>query len=118
MSASELEVMKVLWKDHPQTAAQVIAALAPLDWSESTVKTLLARLVKKGWLAAESEKNRFSYRPLADQAAFGEDRGRELARSLTGGPAFPVMLQFLKTAELSPAEIAQLRQVLEGRSDD
>jgi len=108
--------MKILWKDHPQTASQVIAALRPLGWSESTVKTLLSRLVKKGVLATVAEKNRFSYSPLVDESTFGSDRGRELAKAFTGGPAFPVMLQFLQTTSLSPSEIEELKRVLEEKT--
>lgn len=118
VSPSELEVMKILWKDHPQTASQVGSALHDLGWSESTVKTLLSRLVKKGILAAVAEKNRFSYSPLVDEAAFALQRGAELSRVFSGGPAFPVMLQFLQTTELSPAEIDELKRVLEEKSHD
>lgn len=118
VSPSELEVMKVLWKSSPQTAAQVVALLKDHGWSESTIKTLLSRLVKKGFLAAVAEKNRFSYSPLVDEATFGFDRGSELAKAFTGGPAFPVMLQFLQTSTLTPAQIDELKRVLEDKTHD
>jgi BlaI family penicillinase repressor len=115
ISPSELEVMKILWPDHPLTAAQVVAALGSQGWSESTVKTLLARLVKKGVLGTRAEKNRFFYTPLVDEAAFARARGTELAQTLGGGPAFPVMVQFLQTADLTPGEIAELKKLLEDK---
>ena len=49
ISDAEWEVMKVLWEGGPQTAGQIVDAVAAANrWNPRTVKTLLNRLVKKG----------------------------------------------------------------------
>jgi len=48
ISDAEWDVMVVLWQSEPQTAADVIEALAKThDWNHRTIRTLLARLVEK-----------------------------------------------------------------------
>ncbi len=59
VSEAESVVMKVLWERHPMTADEIVAALRDQQqWQESTVKTLLNRLLKKGAVSAEQEGRR------------------------------------------------------------
>ena len=65
ISASEVEVLEVLWQaDAPMPIAAIRAALeGGHQWDASTVKTLLRRLCEKG--AVEAEKREvFYYRPV------------------------------------------------------
>ena len=65
ISASEVEVLEVLWQaDAPMPIAAIRAALEEgHQWDASTVKTLLRRLCEKG--AVEAEKREvFYYRPI------------------------------------------------------
>ena len=49
ISSAEWEVMRVLWAKGQATSSEIIAILAKkLDWSASTVKTLIGRLADKG----------------------------------------------------------------------
>ena len=51
ISSAEWEVMRVLWAKGQATSSEIIAIVAKkLDWSASTVKTLLGRLADKGWV--------------------------------------------------------------------
>lgn len=54
ISASELEVMRVLWAaGEPLSIAEIRESLADTGWEASTIKTLVARLVKKAsWFRA------------------------------------------------------------------
>ena len=49
ISSAEWEVMRVLWAKGQATSSEIIAILSKkLDWSASTVKTLIGRLADKG----------------------------------------------------------------------
>ena len=53
ISDAESRVMEVLWRQAPQSAEEVVAALCiPGGWHEKTVKTLLNRLLAKRALSA------------------------------------------------------------------
>ncbi len=51
ISNAEWRVMKIIWMEGKQTSTDLIAVLSErFDWSKSTIKTLLTRLVEKGLL--------------------------------------------------------------------
>lgn len=118
VSDAELEVMKVLWQRHPRSSAEIIQALESQGWSDSTVKTLLSRLVKKEALGIQEEANRHLYFPRLSQEDFALQKGREMARLLSGGPALPVALHFLKNADLSARDLVELKKMLEEKTHD
>ena len=48
ISEAELEIMKVLWSNSPQTANEIIEELEDaMDWKPKTIRTLINRLVQK-----------------------------------------------------------------------
>ena len=69
ISSAEWEVMRVLWAMGQATSSEIIAILSKkLDWSASTVKTLIGRLADKGYLTSQRQGRGFIY-----QASLGED---------------------------------------------
>ncbi len=51
ISNAEWRIMKIIWMEGKQTSTDLIAVLSErFDWSKSTIKTLLFRLVEKGCL--------------------------------------------------------------------
>jgi predicted transcriptional regulator len=65
IAPAEWKVMRLLWRRAPLPAADIIQALAAReDWHPNTIKTLLARLVRKRALGARRHQGRFHYRPF------------------------------------------------------
>ena len=65
ISEAEWEVMKILWKQPSSTLSDIVKDrdLEDLNWSYSTVKTLLRRLVDKGVVDVDkSVANSFKYK--------------------------------------------------------
>ncbi|HFI2475932.1 TPA: BlaI/MecI/CopY family transcriptional regulator, partial [Streptococcus suis] len=51
ISLSEWQVMRVLWAENQLTSRQIVERLIDdMDWNDKTIKTLLNRLVKKGYV--------------------------------------------------------------------
>ena len=64
ISEAESVVMEVLWARSPQSAEEVVDALAGRqEWQEATIKTLLNRLLNKGAVRAQREGRRYLYAP-------------------------------------------------------
>ena len=62
MSPSERQVMRVLWANPSSTSGFIIEQLQKsFPWSESTVKTLIIRLKKKGQIQIDNRKKPFHY---------------------------------------------------------
>ena len=70
LSEMEWEVMKPLWTHGPLAARDVYEKVPDgYGWAYKTVKTMLARLVKKGALAYDQVGNSYLYRPVYSREA-------------------------------------------------
>ena len=62
ISPSERQVMRVLWANPSSSSGFIIEQLQKsFSWSESTVKTLIIRLTKKGYIQIDNRKKPFHY---------------------------------------------------------
>ena len=112
ITEAESAVMNVLWDDAPRGAAEVASALSHKDWSDRTVKTLLARLVEKGALRAEPEGRRYLYTPLIERAAHRRDAVRRLSDRLFGGRAAPMVAHLADADALDADDLDQLEALI------
>lgn len=116
LTEAEWAIIKAVWEHEPCTAPDVTEALAEKrQWSYSTVKTMMDRMVDKGLLATQKIRNLILYRSTITQedAQKGEVL-RTLKRAFDG--ALTPMMQFLlKNEEISAGEIEELKKMLEKR---
>ncbi|MEQ1726452.1 MAG: BlaI/MecI/CopY family transcriptional regulator [Sphingopyxis sp.] len=114
ISDAEYAVMEQLWRAAPLTANQVADAMAGTrSWSIQTVKTLLARLVAKGALATQADGRRFLYSPLIAREDHSAGAAKRLVDRLFGGRISPLVAQFADAENLSDADIAELKALIE-----
>ena len=119
ISEAESVVMDVLWRTHPLAAEDVVAALVDAQhWQEATIKTLLNRLLKKGAIAATKDGRRYLYSPVLQREdwVLGESQG--LLQRLFDGRVAPLVAHFSEHRQLSKADIADLRKLIEELDDE
>lgn len=111
--------MEVVWAEPPVTAQQVTAALGEAeDWKPQTVKTLLARLVKKGVLRPEADGNRFLYFPVIQREAAVMAETDSFLERISRGSLTPLLARMVKSGRsLSDEEMTALRDLLEGQNN-
>lgn len=114
ISESEWKVMEAVWAGPPVTAQQVSNILGEDEgWKPQTVKTLLARLVKKGALRAEAEGNRFLYFPEVERNAAVMAETSCFLDRISRGSLSPMLAQLVQGRRpLSSEEIDALRKLL------
>ena len=113
ISDAESVVMDVLWRRAPQTADEVVAALAQsTDWQEPTIKTLLNRLLKKGVVAAERDGKRYLYRPLLKREDYVHSQSKTLLDRLFDGRVAPLVAHFSERRKLSKKDLAELKRLI------
>ena len=113
ISEAELAVMDVLWAESPLTALEVASRIAPArDWSDRTIKTMLARLLAKGVLAHEEDGRRYLYRPLVARSDYVSGEAQRLLDRLFGGRAAPLVAHLAERQDLSEADIAELEALI------
>jgi BlaI family penicillinase repressor len=114
ISEAESVVMKVLWQRHPMTADDIVAELVGRqDWQESTIKTLLNRLLKKGALRAEQQGRRYLYAPVLQQEEWQLSESAGMLARLFDGRVAPLVAHFSKHRKLTKNDIAELKRLID-----
>lgn len=117
ISDAESRVLAVLWREGPSPSDRVIAALAGENWQVSTIKTLLARLVKKRAIRAKKEGRRFVYSAALTRQQWITSESEGLLGRLFGGRIAPLVQHFSQHRKLSKADIAELKRLIEELDD-
>jgi BlaI family transcriptional regulator, penicillinase repressor len=114
LAAAELDVMKTLWKSGASSAREIHDELAPqTGWAYSTTRTTIERMVAKGLLTKRSFHGLNVYAPAISRPLGIAHRVREFAQQVLDLQTPPVAALFAESAALTPAEIAELRALLE-----
>lgn len=112
LSDMEWEVMKPLWKHGPMAARDIYDAIPDsYGWAYKTVKTMLARLVKKNVLEFDRIGNSYLYRPVYTRSEMARDATGTFIRRVFDGAMSPFVAQFAEHA--SKDELAMLKRELE-----
>lgn len=65
---AEWEVMRTVWSKETATSRDIVEVLKPkMDWEPATIKTLMGRLVKKGYLKTSVDGNRYHYSAIVSE---------------------------------------------------
>lgn len=118
ISPAEWTVMRVVWTLGEADAKTVAVSVDPaLAWAEATVKTLLNRLVKKGYLQTRKDGRRFIYSAtVAEQSTMTSELSKLLdamcAHKLGGS-----LVNVLNDTTLSKSDIDGLVKMLQRKRD-
>jgi BlaI family transcriptional regulator, penicillinase repressor len=118
ITGAESLIMEVLWAaDRPVAAEEVKTALADEGWNEATVRTFLTRLAKKKAVSQQKDGRRFLYRPLIKRADYVHAESKGLVDRLFGGQLGPFFAHFAERENLTDAELAEIRRLVEELSN-
>lgn len=117
MSESEYLVMEVLWNESPLSSTQVCERLSETAWNEKTVKTFLARLVKKEALSYTKDGRRYLYSPLLQRDTFVKEESHGFLRKVFKGNVRELLATFVQNEELSVSELEYLKKLVKEKGE-
>ncbi len=118
ISEAESRVMEVIWAAAREGAdgagvEQILAGPgAAHGWGESTVRTLIHRLLRKGALRSQRRGLGVVYVPRVSRQTWVTSVSQGLLDRLFGGQLAPMVAHFASAGTLSPSELSRLREVL------
>jgi predicted transcriptional regulator len=113
VSEAELQLLAALWDRAPQSATDLGLTVGKASgWTLATVKTLLARMVQKGAVAAKADGRRFLYSPLLARSDVVAQESQRLVGRLLGGRVSPLVAHLAERAALSDEDIAEIEEIL------
>lgn len=114
---AEWEVMRVVWATGETTSREVTAILnEKTEWKNTTVKTLLSRLVEKEMLGTRKLGNKFVYYPLVEERVSLEALTSELLAKVCSKKVGDLLSTVIQQSELSISDVEQLQQLLQEKS--
>jgi BlaI family penicillinase repressor len=119
ISEAESVVMQVFWARGALPAEDVVAALESHEkWQESTVKTLLNRLLRKGALRARKDSRRYVYSAVLTREKWLSSESHGFLDRLFGGRVAPLVSYFSQQKKLSKEDIEDLKRLIKELDDE
>lgn len=113
LSEAEWEVMKVMWEHGPMAIGEIYEKLTKgRGWAYSTVKTLVRRMVAKGWLEYQEVGNSFLYRVAVPRKKALRSAIRDFSTRVLDGLLSPFVAYYAEEKNLSEEDIKQLEEIL------
>jgi BlaI family transcriptional regulator, penicillinase repressor len=114
ISPAESAVMEVLWRKHPQSAEEIVAALqSKRSWQVPTIKTLLNRLLNKGVITATKAGRHYLYQPCVERDEYLFTESSDVIDRLFGGRVAPLVAHFSERRKLSKKDLEELKRLIE-----
>ncbi len=116
LTEAEWAIIQTVWEHEPVPAPTVQELLEEQrDWSYSTVKTIMDRMVKKGLLTTERIRNLMLYTSaITRKEAQNKEILKTLKRAFEG--ALTLMMQFLLDSDhISHGELDELEAMIKAR---
>lgn len=113
LTAAEWKVMRIVWEERKAMAREVYTIAAErYGWSPPTVKTLLRRIVDKGYIQVTQIGNGFLYRPVHSSLNIVTKAVESLMDNAVDGTG-PLLLQLVENAPLSDQDLDSLQAMIE-----
>ena len=111
---AEWEVMRVVWANDRVTSKKVISVLQEkMDWTQSTIKTILGRLVEKGVLNTEKEGRKFIYTANIEEKEAVRNYAEDIFKRICNKNVGNVIGSIIEDHVLSFDDIDRLEKILE-----
>lgn len=118
IAETEWKVMEVLWKDSMLTIGEIRRALADTGWSDSTIKTLVRRLHKKGAVGIDDTQGQYRYFAIVKEKECKIKEVRRLVDRIYNGSLRMMMANLVSQSSLSEKEREQLMEIIEKMEED
>jgi BlaI family transcriptional regulator, penicillinase repressor len=114
LSAAEWKVMKIVWDLQKGMAREIYTVAGELyGWAPPTVKTLLKRLVDKGYLSTTEVGNGFVYRPVRSAISILRNAADTLLEHTTRSATGPLLAHIVESTPLEEGDLDALQRLIE-----
>ncbi len=116
LTEAEWTIIKAVWAAEPCTAPAIQEKVrSATDWTYSTVRTLMDRMVAKGLLSAEKARHVTLFRSAVTREQAQRSELLYALKHAFNGALTPMVQCLLDTGDISPQELAQLEALIKAR---
>jgi BlaI family transcriptional regulator, penicillinase repressor len=116
LSKAEWKVMKIVWELQKGMAREIYTiAGEQFAWTPATVKTLLKRLVDKGYVSTTAVGNGFVYRPAQSALSALRSAADSLFTNAVDGATGPLLAHLVEQTALSQDDLDSLQKLIDAK---
>ena len=116
LTEAEWTIIKAVWENEPCAAPAIQEKLFKrTEWTYSTVRTLMDRMVAKGLLTAEKVRNLTQYKSAITRAQAQRGELLYALKHAFNGALTPMVQCLLETNDLSADELAKLESFIKAK---
>ncbi|MHC5544371.1 BlaI/MecI/CopY family transcriptional regulator [Singulisphaera rosea] len=118
LSRAEWKVMKIVWELRKAMAREVYTIAGEQhSWTPATVKTLLKRLVEKGYVSTTTVGNGFVYRPAQSALSTLQSAADTLMTNAVEGVTGPLLVHMVERTSLSEGDLDSLQKLIDAKKE-
>ena len=113
LTATELEMMNVLWRIGPASVHQVVEALLPQrQLAYTSVSTIVRILEQKGYVRSRKEGRGHLYEPTIQKEAYQVASLQHLVSNVFDGTPTLLVQRLVDSEQIDPEELDAIRRAL------
>lgn len=112
ISQAEAKVLYILWDESPLDGKQIAEKLKTTSWSFVTVKTLINRLLNKGFLSFEKKGRRYLYQSTISKKQYLKTENKQFLDRIYGGSLSGLFASFSENEKISQSELKEIKQMI------
>ncbi len=105
--------MRVLWQKSPLTLGEVVEILDNKRWSKTTVRTMLGRLMEKGFIDADKTQYYFKFFPTVSEEECVKTITESFLNKAYNGSVSMMVASLIKDNKISKDELSELKEIIE-----
>ena len=114
LTPAEWNIMKVVWEKKEVVAREVYEELHDSEkWATTTVRTMMERLVKKGYLKQKKIGPVYLYKPAVKQEKVMSRTLRNMVSRMTDGNFADLVAYAVKSGEISEKELKEIESLIQ-----
>lgn len=118
ISDAEYEIMKIIWKNEPVKASEVVELVDSECWNENTIRTMVNRLLKKGAIGYKKKGKAYLYNSTVSEIEYKKYESMSFLKKLYSGSISAMFANFVHDQNVSKDELKELRGILEKELED
>jgi len=113
LTASELEIMQIVWRGESVTVRDVYEELLKhRKVAYTTVMTMMGVLEKKGYVKKKRGERAYIYRPAQLKSKVVGSMVSDFVERVFDGSAKPLLVHLVEQEQLSEEELGEIRRLL------
>ena len=117
---AELEIMQAVWKVGDEASSAEIVKNLPIEreWAVTTVLTLLARLVERGYLSVRRIGKNNIYAPIVSESSYLENVSKTFLQKLHGNSFKSLVAALFEGNAISESDIKELKDYIDKKAGE